>query len=683
MGHLKGKISIIAVLFLILGCVSRPIIPPGKGVISVEKREKPLQGKVIVIDPGHGGTYKGAIGKQGLTESEINLGVALYLWGFLKGSGAEVILTRTIDSEVAQGEASGLKDDLQARCTIANQANANLFISIHHNSDWGDPERNEIQVYYQMADLGPSFDLALEVGVSLLEAIGPREIGIIPGNYYVLRNIRATAILGEASFLSHEEDEEKLAFFRSLREEALAYYRGIRNYLTKGVPQIYGLKPDQEVLANPPSEISGYMKDAMGIDPRSISMILDGRSVEFSLDPVIGKISHCPKSPLSNSQHSFRIEGRNRAGNAAKAGRGFFTVNCPPDRITLSLSPADNTGVKEIEVEVLDKNALPVIDDTPVEIWTKRGKILASTLFTHKGKAKTYLIADSTTGKAKVTARCGKISTHTRTILSQPSLPIFVVQIRNRHGKPIGSVEVSIGEREAFTDPSGYAIVEVPPINHERKTYTIGIAKSGYRTLSPSIELTSDKINCREFTLESENEGILDHKKFILDPELGLTGIQEGTLDPEKVTEWNEALARGLKEWFEAADATCNVTTEETPFPTVIDRLLFSSEKKGDYFITVRHQEQGCSVGYYFKSEIGERLARSVRDSIIQTLGVAECRTVESSEFTIVHTEMPSILISLPLYSLSEGKDRDETMLKETSAIYQGIIQFFKSSIQK
>jgi hypothetical protein len=54
----------------------------------------------------------------------------------------------------------------------------------------------------------------------------------------------------------------------------------------------------------------------------------------------------------------------------------------------------------------------------------------------------------------------------------------------------------------------------------------------------------------------------------------------------------------------------------------------------------------------------------------------------ESSEFTIVQTEMPSVLVALPFSSIPVGGESDETMLKETRAIYQGIVQFFKSSKQ-
>ena len=679
MARLRQYITIAAFLFLTFGCVSRPVIPPPKEEIPPQvKKGLPLEGKVIVLDPGHGGKWRGAIGKNGFAEAEINLGVALYLFGFLKESGAEVILTRTTDREVAQGENVELRDDLQARCDIANQAKADLFISIHHNSDWGNPQRDEIQVYYQIADPGPSFDLAIETGVALFESIGPRDTDICPGNYYVLRNTHTTAILGEAAFLSREEDEKRLAFFRSLREEARAYYEGILNYLTKGLPRISGLMPNGQVLKDSPSEISWFIKDEQGIDPASLSMIMDGRQVKFNFDPATGKISHCPEAPFSNAQHSFRIEGRNIAGNAAKAGAGSFTVNSPPARITVSLSKGDASGVSEVAVEVLDRNALPVTDGTTVEIESEKGRILTPILTTKRGRAKTYLLTDGGAGATWIMARSGSISTRTEAILSPPSLPVFVVQVKNPHGRPVESAEVSIEGKKVFTDSYGYATVELSAGNREREIHTISVARPGYRPCSFTAEPVSGMVTCREVTLMSEDEGVLDRKTIIVDPEGLLMGMQMGSPDPERVNIHNVALARKLKEWLEAAGATCHITTEKDLFPTVIDRVLFSSEKKGDYFITVRHKERKCGVGYYFNSEPGKMLARSLRDSVSQTLGIPECRVSESSEFTIVQTEMPSVLITLPLYSLPEGRESNEAVLKETVALYQGMVQFFR-----
>ena len=59
-----------------------------------------LHGRVIVIDPGHGGGFRGALGQDGLAESDVNLAVSLFLWGLLREAGA-VILGKTVTTEFA------------------------------------------------------------------------------------------------------------------------------------------------------------------------------------------------------------------------------------------------------------------------------------------------------------------------------------------------------------------------------------------------------------------------------------------------------------------------------------------------------------------------------------------------------------------------------------------------------
>ncbi|PWT90076.1 MAG: hypothetical protein C5B54_07800, partial [Acidobacteria bacterium] len=81
--------------------------------------------KVIVIDPGHGGSETGAAGKDGAFEKDITLSIARKLKSILESNtGVRVILTREADQQVA----------LDDRTALANNNKADLFISIHANS---------------------------------------------------------------------------------------------------------------------------------------------------------------------------------------------------------------------------------------------------------------------------------------------------------------------------------------------------------------------------------------------------------------------------------------------------------------------------------------------------------------------------------------------------------------------
>jgi N-acetylmuramoyl-L-alanine amidase len=78
----------------------------------------------IVVDPGHGGAQEGALSPQGLFEKNIAPDVARRLKAALERDGAEVLLTRDQDLQLA----------LADRVTFANQAKPDLFISLHLNS---------------------------------------------------------------------------------------------------------------------------------------------------------------------------------------------------------------------------------------------------------------------------------------------------------------------------------------------------------------------------------------------------------------------------------------------------------------------------------------------------------------------------------------------------------------------
>jgi len=96
----------------------KPIpVPP----IDPPKPVQSLAGKVICLNPGHGGSDPGAVGN--IKESDANLKVVLILGKLLTDRGARVVYTRTSDTWMA----------LSTRAAIANNANADLFISVHHN----------------------------------------------------------------------------------------------------------------------------------------------------------------------------------------------------------------------------------------------------------------------------------------------------------------------------------------------------------------------------------------------------------------------------------------------------------------------------------------------------------------------------------------------------------------------
>src|SRR5262245_39954007 len=80
----------------------------------------PLAGRRIVLDPGHGGFFRGAVGVNGLTEAAVNLAVALELAPLLEQHGAKVLLTRREDRDFLTRADSSLRADLTERVRMAN-----------------------------------------------------------------------------------------------------------------------------------------------------------------------------------------------------------------------------------------------------------------------------------------------------------------------------------------------------------------------------------------------------------------------------------------------------------------------------------------------------------------------------------------------------------------------------------
>lgn len=216
----------------------------------------------IVIDPGHGGHDTGTIGPHGLMEKDLCLDVALRLGRLIeqKLPGAEVIYTRKDDTFIP----------LEQRTAIANDAKADLFISIHANSSH-DHEARGIETYYlnfatseeslevatrenslsqeSLHDLQDivkkiarnekieeSKEFANDVQDSLshrmqLVSQNEKNRGVKKAPFVVLIGANMPSILSEISFISNPSDEKLLRKGDQRQRVADGLYRGIAAYL--------------------------------------------------------------------------------------------------------------------------------------------------------------------------------------------------------------------------------------------------------------------------------------------------------------------------------------------------------------------------------------------------------------------------------------------------------------------
>jgi len=363
------------------GCISPPLPPPSTLRLT-QVATGPLKGKTIVIDPGHGGPEHGALGPHGLQEAETNLGVALYLWGMLKYAGANALLTRSADVRAYCDTPFSLDKDLDARSALANQNNADLFISIHHNADSSSRNRNDIQMYYKMSDTGPSRDIAKSVLQGLKEKLNVSEGNIYPGNYRVLRTTRAAALLGESSFISNKKNEGRLSYQRTLQLEAEGYFAGILSYYQRGVPIITDLYPHNITLSISRPETGGRIIAGAGknkIAASSLIVKLDGKQFNTFSITHDNTFSFSPPEELANGQHELCVTVKRRDGNSSAETCSSFTVSVPPARIAMSpvfpVIPPDGVSSTAIDIMVFDNLERPVIDGTAVTLSATGGKL--------------------------------------------------------------------------------------------------------------------------------------------------------------------------------------------------------------------------------------------------------------------------------------------------------------------
>jgi N-acetylmuramoyl-L-alanine amidase len=216
----------------------------------------------IVIDAGHGGHDTGTIGPNGLQEKDLVLDVALRLGRLLETKlGAEVIYTRDDDTFIP----------LETRTAIANEHQADLFISVHANSSRDESARG-VETYYlnftsnadalevaarenavseksihELQDLvkkitlkekiDESRELASDVQQSLYAGLSPKNLtlknrGVKKAPFVVLIGANMPSILAEISFVSNPTDEKKLETPDYRQKIAESLYKGIAKYIS-------------------------------------------------------------------------------------------------------------------------------------------------------------------------------------------------------------------------------------------------------------------------------------------------------------------------------------------------------------------------------------------------------------------------------------------------------------------
>ncbi|WP_295159352.1 N-acetylmuramoyl-L-alanine amidase [Selenomonas sp. AE3005] len=201
------------------------VLEPGEGG---DINAPGINGKTIVVDPGHGGSDSGAVGPTGVKEKSVSLAVSRKVQNLLTKAGAKVIMTRTTDVDVYGVNATD-RQELQARCDVANRVpQTALFLSIHCNA-FSNPSAHGMETYYA-AGSGRGQKLAAYLNDELAKAGGLFNRGVKTANYYVLRHTSMPASLVELAFITNPREEKLLNSDAYQNKLAKAIVQGIARY---------------------------------------------------------------------------------------------------------------------------------------------------------------------------------------------------------------------------------------------------------------------------------------------------------------------------------------------------------------------------------------------------------------------------------------------------------------------
>ncbi len=201
----------------------------------------PLSGKVIIIDPGHGGIDGGAVSQEGVLEKDITLAISEQLRDYLQEAGALVLMTREEDRDLADADTQKIRNrkiqDLKRRVEIINESDADLFISIHLNAI-PSPKWSGAQVFYNRA-IPENEEMAKFVQDEIRRNLENTTRQAKPiHNVYVIKEATIPGVLVEAGFLSNPFESEQLNKEEYQQKIAASIYQGLLRTYTNEEPPL-------------------------------------------------------------------------------------------------------------------------------------------------------------------------------------------------------------------------------------------------------------------------------------------------------------------------------------------------------------------------------------------------------------------------------------------------------------
>jgi N-acetylmuramoyl-L-alanine amidase len=201
---------------------------------SWESWNLPLSGKVIYLDPGHGGVDPGA-GEDEPFEKDIALNVTLMLRDYLQQQGALVIMTRETDMDLADKGLKGYSkrkvQDLKRRLDLINESDADFFATIHLNaipsSKWKGAQTFYSTSYKENKRAAKLIQDELRRNLENTDRDAKAANSI-----YLLKHTNKPGVLVEIGFLSNPQEAANLRDEAYQEEVAASIYEGMLRYFT-------------------------------------------------------------------------------------------------------------------------------------------------------------------------------------------------------------------------------------------------------------------------------------------------------------------------------------------------------------------------------------------------------------------------------------------------------------------
>ena len=288
-----------------------------------------LDGKVIVIDPGHGGTAATDSYRQGPTgerEEWIDLRVGLILKELLEAKGAKVLMTRTSDVFVS----------LADRSKLAVDNKADFFVSIHHNATADSSVNFPIIYYHGLASSNKAgLNFSKELAKNLVKYMYKTKVPVsIVSDFTVFSSagssvLRGTygipGVLAEASLFTNPEEESRLKQKEHNYNEAFAFAVAIEDFFKGSIPLIQPkISSDfptpfatlQEAERMSPIAKRWYQDY---LDAKELMKSKNKENLQKAFDLFTQSAKSFPDSYVAGECHKYRAEILNKLGKIDEA----------------------------------------------------------------------------------------------------------------------------------------------------------------------------------------------------------------------------------------------------------------------------------------------------------------------------------------------------------------------------